>query len=237
MDEIEQLEEELSTFEDRSTCDYYYRNLTADRTDFFVWLYDDVRTPDEIYEYAHERGFCGYELLKDGVEGVDLVVCNYHHLLDPTIREQFFRWLGREPGEVVTVFDEAHNVEGAAREHASTVRSESVREAALAECEEADDPRAAGAHNAFGALLTGLRATYEDAFGFGEREQVGESWYDLSIATDEGRDELTRAVVRAYEGPGIAADVERICSCRERVSCRHRSPSLPSRFQSATSSS
>ena len=42
MDEIEQLEEELAAFEDRATCDHYYRNLTADRTDFFVWLYDAV---------------------------------------------------------------------------------------------------------------------------------------------------------------------------------------------------
>jgi len=65
-----------------------------------------VRTPDDVYEYAHERGLCGYELLKEGMEGVDLVVCNYHHLLNPGIREQFFRWLGRDPEDVVAVFDE-----------------------------------------------------------------------------------------------------------------------------------
>jgi len=46
------------------------------------------------------------------MEDIDLVVCNYHHLLDPMIREQFFRWLDCDPSDVITVFDEAHNIEG-----------------------------------------------------------------------------------------------------------------------------
>jgi DNA excision repair protein ERCC-2 len=209
MDELETLEAEAADLREGNVCDRYRANLARDTGAFREWLFDGVRTPDEVYEWAEEHGFCGYELLKTEMEAVDLVVCNYHHLLDPTIREQFFRWLDREPSEVVTVFDEAHNVAGAAREHASRTLSERTVEAALAECEEADDPRAGAARNAFAALLEGLRATYEDALGFGEREQVGDSWYDLSIATSEGRDELTRAVVRAYEGPGIGADVER----------------------------
>ncbi|MFB6302842.1 MAG: ATP-dependent DNA helicase [Haloferacaceae archaeon] len=209
LDELDALEAEAAELREGNVCDRYRANLARDTGGFREWLFDGVRTPDEVYEWAEEHGFCGYELLKEEMEAVDLVVCNYHHLLDPTIREQFFRWLGREPDEVVTVFDEAHNVAGAAREHASRTLSERTVEAALAECEEADDPQAGAAANAFGALLAGLRETYENAFGFGEREQVGDSWYDLSIATDEGRDELTRAMVRAYEGPGIAQDVER----------------------------
>ncbi|MFB6280796.1 MAG: ATP-dependent DNA helicase [Haloferacaceae archaeon] len=209
MDELDALAAEAEDLRAGNVCDRYRANLARDGDAFREWLFDGVRTPDEVYEWAEEHGFCGYELLKEELEALDLVVCNYHHLLDPTIREQFFRWLGRDPDEVVTVFDEAHNVEGAAREHASRTLSERTVESALAECAEADDPRTGAARNAFGALLEGLRATYEDAFGFGEREQVGESWYDLSIANEAGRDDLTRAVVRAYEGPGIAADVER----------------------------
>ncbi|MFB6079629.1 MAG: ATP-dependent DNA helicase [Haloferacaceae archaeon] len=209
MDDLDDLESEAEELREGNVCERYRANLSRDTAAFREWLFDGVRTPDEVYGWAEEHGFCGYELLKAEMEAVDLVVCNYHHLLDPTIREQFFRWLGREPGEVVTVFDEAHNVEGAAREHASRTLSERTVEAALGECEEADDPRAAGAANVFEAFLTALRETRDDAFGFGEREQVGESWYDLPITNDEGRDDLTRAFVRAYEGPGIGRDVER----------------------------
>jgi len=110
MDELEEIEERLEDLGDQNVCDYYRNNLTKDTDDFFGWLFEDVRTPDEIYEHAEGQQFCGYELLKEGIEGVDLVVCNYHHLLDSTDREQFFRWLGRDPDDVIAVFDEAHNV-------------------------------------------------------------------------------------------------------------------------------
>jgi len=209
MDEIEQLEGELAGFEDRATCDHYYHNLTADRTDFFVWLYDDVRTPDEIYEYAHERGFCGYELLKDGVEGVDLVVCNYHHLLDPAIREQFFRWLGRDPEDVIAIFDEAHNVESAARDHARRTVTETTVASALDELEGVDDGRAEAAANVLSAFLTALRETYDGALGVGERADVDEHWEDLTIENEDRRDDLTLSFLRAYTGPGYESELDR----------------------------
>ncbi|MEF8812381.1 MAG: ATP-dependent DNA helicase [Halovenus sp.] len=208
MDELEAVEEDLAAFEERATCDHYYRNLTADTTDFFAWLYDDVRTPDAIYEYAHERGLCGYELLKEGVDGVDLVVCNYHHLLDPLIREQFFRWLGRDPDDVVAIFDEAHNVESAARDHARRTLTETTIESAIEELAESDDRRAGDARNVLSTFLSALRETYDDALAFGEREQVGENWHDLAIDNADRRDDLTLAFLQAYTGPGVAEDIE-----------------------------
>ena len=226
MDELEAVEEELADFEERATCDHYHRNLTGDTDDFFAWLYEDVRTPDEIYERAGREGFCGYELLKEGVDGVDLVVCNYHHLLDPTIREQFFRWLGRDPSDVIAVFDEAHNVEDAARDHARRTLTETTLESALDELEGEDGARADAAENVLSTFLQAVREAYDEAFSFGEREarrasagesgqrpltreQVGESWHDLSIANDDRRDDLTLAFLREYTGPGFEAELDR----------------------------
>ncbi|SDX77904.1 ATP-dependent DNA helicase [Halobellus clavatus] len=207
-DELDDIEDELEELREGNVCEHYYNNLERSNDEFFEWLFSDVRTPEEIYEYAHERQLCGYELLKEGMEAVDLVVCNYHHLLDPNIREQFFRWLGRDPEEVVTVFDEAHNIESAARDHASRTLTENTLEEALGELEDADDSRAEPAENVLSAFLGALRETYDDAFGFGEREQVGEEWYDLSIANTDRRDELTLAFLDRYEGRGIDAEVD-----------------------------
>ncbi|MFC4436271.1 MULTISPECIES: ATP-dependent DNA helicase [Natrialbaceae] len=208
MDELDSIEERLEDLEDQNVCDYYRNNLTQDTDDFFAWLFDGVRTPDEIYEYAEQREFCGYELLKEGIEGVDLVVCNYHHLLDSTIREQFFRWLGREPEDVIAVFDEAHNVEDAAREHATRTCSERTFDSALDELAESDDPRSEDAVNALSAFHRALVDTYEDSFSFGEREQVGEGWEDVSIANEDRRDDLTLAFLQQYSGQGIEDDLE-----------------------------
>jgi DNA excision repair protein ERCC-2 len=208
MDELDALEDELADFEEKSVCDHYYRNLTTDTDDFFAWLYDDVRTPDDIYERAEQEGLCGYELLKEGIENVDLVVCNYHHLLDPMIREQFFRWLGRDPEDVIAVFDEAHNVESAARDHARRTLTETTLESALDELTESDDARADAAYNVLGTFLDALRTAYDDAFAFGEREQVGENWHDLSIANEDRRDDLTLSFLQAYTGPGFSEELD-----------------------------
>ena len=209
VDELQHLQEEIEELEtERSTCDHYYRNLTTDTTDFYAWLNDDVRTPDDVYEYAHERGLCGYELLKEGMEGVDLVVCNYHHLLNPGIREQFFRWLGRDPEDVIAVFDEAHNVEDAARDHARRTLTETTLESAVDELADTDDARSEAAHNVIATFLRALRQAYDDAFGFGQREAVDEHWEDLPIANEDRRDDLTLAFLQAYSGPGFHEELD-----------------------------
>ncbi len=207
-DELETVEDELDETDGENVCEHYRENLRRSGEAFLRWLFDDVRTPDDVYEWAEREGCCGYELLKESMEGVDLVVCNYHHLLDPTIREQFFRWLGREPEDVVAVFDEAHNVAGAAREHAGATLTEQTLESALGELAETDDPRADPAANVLEAFLAALRRTWEDALAFGEREQVDDDWHDLSVANDDRRDDLTLALLREYEGRGITQEAE-----------------------------
>jgi DNA excision repair protein ERCC-2 len=208
MDELDRVEGDLEDLRERNTCEYYYENLTRDTDEFYEWLFEDVRTPDEIYEFAHDRGLCGYELLKDGIDGVDLVVCNYHHLLDPMIRGQFFRWLDRDPEDVIAVFDEAHNVESAARDHATRTLTERTLESALDELAEVSDPRAENATNVLSAFHRALVEVYGDALGFGGREGVGEDWEDVPIDNADGRDDLTVAFLQRYSGPGYEVDLE-----------------------------
>ncbi|PSQ05937.1 helicase [Halobacteriales archaeon QS_6_71_20] len=206
-EELERLDEEIDD-EAGNVCDHYLQNLTRDTGEFFSWLFSDVRSPEEVYEYAGERGLCGYELLKEGMEDVELVVCNYHHLLDPQIREQFFRWLDRDPEDVITVFDEAHNIEDAARDHASRTLTENTLEAALAELEESDDSRAAPAENVLRAFTEALSATYDGKLGAAARDRVGEHWEDVSVANEDRRDDLTLAFLDRYEGSGIRAECD-----------------------------
>ncbi|MDL5362857.1 ATP-dependent DNA helicase [Halalkalicoccus sp. NIPERK01] len=221
MDELESVDEEVSDLREEPTCEHYYNNLTGDTDEFYAWLFSDVRTPDDVYEYAEREGFCGYELLKEGMEGVDLVVCNYHHLLDPAIREQFFRWLDRDPEDVICVFDEAHNIEDAARDHATRTLTENTLDSALDECEDSDDPRSGDAFAVLAAFRRALVATYEDSFGFGEREGVGENWEDVPIANESGRDDLTLAFLEEYSGRGIDRDLESALAFGEELDERY----------------
>ncbi|ERG95901.1 ATP-dependent DNA helicase [Haloquadratum walsbyi] len=222
-DELESVTSEIEDLSAGNICEYYHNNLTeTDSTDaFFEWLFDDVRTAEEVYEYADERQLCGYELLKEGIEGVDLVICNYHHLLDPAIREQFFRWLGRDPDDIVAVFDEAHNIESAARDHAGRTLTENTLEEALTEINDCEDSRAEPATNVFEAFLTALRRTSDDSFGFGEREQVTSEWYDLTITNTDRRDDLTLEFLKQYEGRGINTEIDLARQLAESIDSQH----------------
>ncbi|MFB6110269.1 MAG: ATP-dependent DNA helicase [Halodesulfurarchaeum sp.] len=208
LEEIESLEERRAELEESNTCEHYRSNLTRPGDAFVSWLFDDVRTPEEVYGYAEQQGICGYERLKEGLDGVELVVANYHHLLDPMIRTQFFRWLDRDPEEVIAVFDEAHNVEDAARDHATRTLTENTLEGAANEAEDVEDSRAEPARRVVEPFREALVETYESHFAFGEREAVGSSWEDVPVENETGRDDLTRAFLEKYTGPGIDADLE-----------------------------
>ncbi len=64
----------------------------------------DPRTVGDICE-----GLCPYEVMMQASQQVDVLILNYHHLLDDTIREQIYLTLQREPGEILLLVDEAHN--------------------------------------------------------------------------------------------------------------------------------
>jgi DNA excision repair protein ERCC-2 len=206
MAELEDVQAEVEDLRESTTCDHYYRNLTDGEAvrEFEDWLFADVRTPDEVYEWAGTRGLCGYELLKDGLEAVDLVVCNYHHLLDPHIRTQFLQWLGREPGDIIGVFDEAHNLEAAARDHAARHLTERTVSAALDELSELSDRRADAASNVLGAFQRALVDVYEDEIS---DTSVDEDWQDVPVKNSDRRDDLTLGFLDHYAGPGIEKDL------------------------------
>ena len=187
----EALEEQAEALR-RNSCDHFHENLRRNNDSFMRWLDADVREPEEVYDRAEAEGFCGYELLKDSMETVDLVICNYHHLLSPEIREYFFGWLDEEPGDVVAVFDEAHNLEDAAREHSSrTLTRETVERAELELAEEGtetDDER-----EALAAFREALTRVVEGSLGFGDAESLGTDWEDVTVERENSRDELTEA--------------------------------------------
>ncbi|APE96554.1 ATP-dependent DNA helicase [Halodesulfurarchaeum formicicum] len=208
LEEIEALEEQRANLEDSNTCEHYRTNLTRAGDAFVSWLFDDVRTPTEVYSYAEQQGVCGYERLKEGLDGVELVVANYHHLLDPVIRSQFFRWLDRDPEDVIAVFDEAHNVEDAARDHATRTLTENTLAEAANEAGDVEDSRADAALRIIQPFQDALIETYEANLGFGDRERVGSTWQDVPVANETGRDDLTRAFLDRYTGPGISTDLD-----------------------------
>ena len=162
------------------SCEYLAKILQADVTEFYHWLSSSVRTPEEVHEHATGDGMCGYELLKRSMRDIDLVICNYHHLLNPDILAKFLAWLGCELSDIIAIFDEAHNIEFAARSHASLKLTEHFIERAMNELSGVGVDE----NEVYTLLITlrdTLRETYESRFGFGERECNSTDRHDLRI--------------------------------------------------------
>lgn len=190
--ELESAEEKSRELRKRS-CNYLYEVLRYDGEAFRQWLFEDVRTPEEVNDYAFQKSMCGYELVKRELKHAELVICNFHHVLNSDIFMTILNWLEKEPQDVIVIFDEAHNIESAARSHSSITITEHSIEKAIAEAEaNLDQMPDGGIHNLLKILLNIMRETYNSRFKFGERERVGRHWYDMRISDPYERNDMVR---------------------------------------------
>lgn len=202
--ELEETRKKAKNLRARS-CTKLYEVLRAEEKEFSVWLFSEIREPEEVGKYAAERDMCGYELLKKELKKAELLICNFHHVLNPEIFLTLLKWLEREPEEVILIFDEAHNLEASARAHSSLTLSELTMEKALSEVGEVEveeniekfsgNKNASGkrplkeeallrlnAKKLFSCLLSALRKTYSSKLKFGEQKRIGKHWQDIQIS-------------------------------------------------------
>ncbi len=191
----------------KNSCDKLLSLLKNDNDDFQTWLFTGVRTPEEVADWALSNDCCGYELLKRYMKEADLLICNYHHFLDEDIRTNVLGWMDKGLKDIIAIFDEAHNIESAARSHSSLTLSELTINRALDEVEANKDTLPSQIIETFlHALLDTLGGTYNLILDkkFGERERIGKDWHDLRIADPEERMDMFRAkLLKALDRAGI----------------------------------
>ncbi|WNY26248.1 ATP-dependent DNA helicase [Methanolapillus ohkumae] len=195
--EIQEMENTIHRKRDLS-CTPLYEVLKIESPAFKNWLFDDVRSPEDINEYANGRGMCGYELLKREIKRADLIICNYHHVLSQEIFMTLLGWLEKLPEDLILIFDEAHNIENAARSHSSIVISEKTIEKAVIEIgEHADkfpEKLKEDAQKILLCFLSAIRETYDQALEFGERNRIGKNWKDIRISDPYERFDVVKSV-------------------------------------------
>ncbi|PWB52919.1 MAG: ATP-dependent DNA helicase [Candidatus Methanoperedenaceae archaeon] len=187
----------------KNSCDYLNKLLKSDTDDFRAWLFSGVRTPEEVADWAFSNDTCGYELLKRYMKEADLLICNYHHFLNEDIRNNVLGWLDKSLADVITIFDEAHNIESAARSHSSMTLTEFTLKRALDEIEANKEINIhEDVQTLLEVFLDTIISTYNIIFDkkFGERERVGKDWYDLRIADPQERTDMFREKVIAALG-------------------------------------
>lgn len=221
------------------SCPRLYEVLKFEGSEFSSWLFSDVKSPEEIMEYAEDRGMCGYEMLKKELKNTELLICNFHHVLSADIFMTLLKWLEKDPEDIILIFDEAHNIEASARSHSSIMLSELTIEKALSEVGEIPEPDSSPvfgggsgsgigipldqdyasrlyAKRLFSCLLTTIRDTYDSKLKFGERNRLGKSWQDIQISDPYERHDVLKArFLRDAQKDGFADEEKVLTRLRE----------------------
>lgn len=192
--ELEESEKKINDLKNR-ICNSLYEVLHYESEIFRKWLFLEVRSPEEINEYAQKKGMCGYELLKRELKFADLIICNFHHILNAEIFSALLTWIDKEVQDVIVIFDEAHNLESSARSHSSMTITEHTINKAINEIDAIKDQMPESkAIILFKILNTIISETYTKRFKFGERERIGKHWYDIRISDPYERNDIVTAL-------------------------------------------
>ncbi|HTY90836.1 MAG TPA: ATP-dependent DNA helicase [Methanocella sp.] len=172
----------------KRSCPYLMAVLKEDNVNFRDWLFKGVRSPEDITDEAMKKQQCGYELLKRYLKEAELIICNYHHLLDTDIRTRLLSWMGCTLSDVILIFDEAHNLEAQARSHSSTTLSENIVERALMEASSIKTPVKENVEYFLMLLHKTVQDAYQSKIGFGEA--MSHAWFDVTIRDPRGTEDL-----------------------------------------------
>ena len=88
-----------------------------------------LATVEKLREYGKKKKICPYFLSKILATEVDVIVCNYQYILNPTIRN-LLSW---NLQDAILILDEAHNIEDICTEVLSKTLSQTTLEKALQE--------------------------------------------------------------------------------------------------------
>ena len=76
----------------------------------------DINHVEKLIELSKKHELCAYEICSSLAKNATVIVCDYYHLLHPTVRTMFLRRTGKELEHSIIIIDEGHNVPDKVRE-------------------------------------------------------------------------------------------------------------------------
>jgi len=97
----------------RDSCKYH--NNHKNQTNRAIKeIFDTPLQAEDVKQICMEYGACAHEVLTSIVKYADVVVCDYNHIFQPSIRELVLK--GMELKDIILIVDEAHNLPQRARD-------------------------------------------------------------------------------------------------------------------------
>ncbi len=73
-------------------------------------LFEKPIDAEDLINFCATHKLCPYFLSKFLLEEMRVVICNYNWIFNPSIRETFLKFIGREIDKCILVIDECHNI-------------------------------------------------------------------------------------------------------------------------------
>ncbi len=89
---------------------------------------------EKVCKICGEAKLCPYEMSCVLAKNADVIICDYFHVLSHSVRDVFFKKMGKDLSKSVLVFDEAHNLPSKTRDLLTSTLSTFVLDAAVREC-------------------------------------------------------------------------------------------------------
>jgi len=115
----------------QNACVYFNDRLRE--PDVKKYIFDNIPSAEDFYEYCARRSICPYEALKYAMKSANIVIAPYSSFISQPLSEKLLYNWGAEREDLTIILDEAHNLPFIARDSLSYVIS--VKQIDLAERE------------------------------------------------------------------------------------------------------
>ncbi len=123
----------------KNSCEYFSNcrkkqgqsTLAPPKFEELASAYGSVRGHQELFSECKRAHLCPYEAATKIAQKSSIVICDFHHLFSPSIREVFLARLEKMVENSVVIVDEAHNLPAIAREmQGATLKLKTIERAA-----------------------------------------------------------------------------------------------------------
>ncbi|MFH1211074.1 MAG: ATP-dependent DNA helicase [archaeon] len=108
---------------------------------------------EEVCERCGKNKLCPYEICCILGQDAQVIIGDYHHVLNPSIRETLFKKMNKEMKDAILIFDEGHNLPGKIRDLLTATTSNISIEIAARECRSLGEDEFAEKIEAVGKIL------------------------------------------------------------------------------------
>jgi DNA excision repair protein ERCC-2 len=153
----------------------------------------EILYPEELQKRCTQT--CPYEVMAIGAKSADIIILNYNHVFDDTMRDALFDWLEINSENTILLVDEAHNLGDTVRNINSDIITTYIVDKAISEVNQFPGDR--GEVRSAKEVLYRIQRYMERTLDRWQNKTQAEAWFDPGMFADF-----------VYAGGGLARDDE-----------------------------